>query len=88
VRLILRLIPGKPPTEAQGWNVNEHVLLGKNCIHSSDSGGSLEFYRQAQDWEDLAEAAGKAIAFPPEAPFEISVRMEAGKNNQSTSPVR
>ncbi len=86
VRVVVRLVPGKPPTESQGWDVNQRVVLGDEGLHGSSGGGILEAYNKAKDWEDLAQAARQAIAGPPETPFEISARIAAGKFTHVSKP--
>jgi hypothetical protein len=79
VRLTLKLLPGSPPTEAQGWNVNERVTLGRKSLHSSSGGGTIEAYSSKDHWEDFEEAIKQALGGPSKTPFEISVRMAAGR---------
>jgi hypothetical protein len=81
VRLVIKLIPGAPPTEEQGWNVNERVILGRKSLHGSSGGGTLEVYSATSQWEDFAEAIKQALTGTPETPFEISVRILAGKSH-------
>jgi len=80
VLLMVRLLPGAPPTESQGWSVNERVTLGRNNIHGSSGGGTLDAYSTISHWDDFAEAASKALAAEPKTPFEINVRLATGSS--------
>jgi hypothetical protein len=86
VRLIVRLIPGRPPLQTQGWDVSQEVILGRKSLNGSSGGGILEAYTEPQQWEDFAAAAKQAISGAPETPFEISVRIAAGKDTSITTP--
>jgi len=81
VRLILKLIPGSSPTEEQGWDVNERVTLGSKGLHGSSGGGTLEAYSSKNQWEDFEEAIKQALAGASDTPFEISVRLAAGRSH-------
>ena len=75
VRMFVKLIPGGNPTEGQGWNISERVILGRNALHGQHGGGTLEAYAGASQWADFGEAVKQVIAGAPETPFEISVRL-------------
>ncbi len=83
VRLAIKLIPGANPTEAQGWDVNERVVLGRKSLHSSNGSGTLEAYAAIRQWEDFGAAVKQAVAAPPQTPFEISVRLQAEKSHSN-----
>jgi hypothetical protein len=80
VQLILKLIPGSPPTEEQGWSANERVTLGRKSLHGSSGGGTLDAYSSKYQWEDFKEAIKQALAGPSDTPFEISVRLAADRS--------
>ena len=79
VLITVRLLRGTPPTESQGWDVNERVTLGRKSLHGSSGSGILSAYSATNQWDDFAEAAAKALAAEPKMPFEISVRLASGK---------
>jgi hypothetical protein len=84
VRLVVNLVPGRPPTESEGWDVSEAVTLGTKDIHGSSGGGILEAYREFKDWDEFARAAKQAIDAPPETSFDIRARIASGKNTKIT----
>ena len=88
VRLVARLIPGKPPSPdgSIGWDVSQHVVLGGKSIQGSTGDGRLDAYTAAGDWEDLATGIKKAVLSPPETPLEISARIVAGGGTRITKP--
>ena len=73
VRLILRLTAGG--SSVTQWNLSRRVLLKGESISSNSGGGSLEGFSDWDDWSDFQDSVEKALAAPPEAPFEISVRI-------------
>jgi hypothetical protein len=79
VLVTVRLLPGTPPTESQGWHVNERVTLGRKSLHGSSGSGILSAYSATNEWDDFAEAVAKALAAEPKMSFEISVRLAPGE---------
>ncbi len=61
VRLIVRLIPGAPPSPdgSIGWDVSRHVVLSGKSIQGSTGGGGLDAYSSPNDWDDLASGIPK-----------------------------
>ncbi|HSY17880.1 MAG TPA: hypothetical protein VK815_06070, partial [Candidatus Acidoferrales bacterium] len=90
VSIIVRLIPGTPPTPTGsiGWDVSEHVVLGGKTIGGSSGGGIMEAYAEPKSWEDLESAMEQAVSAPAETPFEMSVRIVAGGGTRITPPTR
>jgi hypothetical protein len=79
VRVVVRLLAGVAPAEDQIWSINERVVLGRKTLYAVGRGGTTSACASASEWEDFSEAVREAIAGSPETPFEISVRMVAGK---------
>ena len=75
VRVVARLIRGKPPSGSIGWDTTQHVILGSKTIEGGLGGGGLDTYAEARDWENLEAGIKQALAAPAETPFEISARI-------------
>ena len=90
VRLIVRLIPGTPPSPdgAIGWDVNRHVVLSGKSIQGNTGGGRLDAYSSPSDWDDLAAGIKRAVLSPPETPFEIGARIVGAGGTRITGPKR
>jgi hypothetical protein len=90
VRLIVRLIPGTPPSPdgSIGWDVNRHVVLSGKSIQGNTGGGRLDAYSSPSDWDDLASGIKRAVLSPPETPFEIGARIVGAGGTRITGPKR
>jgi len=88
VRVVARLVPGKPPNSSVGWDTRQHVILGSKPIQGSLSGGVQDYYTEDRAWEDLESAIQQALAAPAETPFEISVRIAGTGGTRIGGPSR
>lgn len=77
VQLTVTLLPGTPPAQVEDWDGNSYVrLAGKTLLDQSES-RALSSFATPDGWEDFAKALKQALASPPKAPFEFSVRLKA-----------
>jgi hypothetical protein len=86
VRLTIRLLPGTPPTERQGWNFDRRITLGRKTLERTGGGDSVGKYSQAGSSGWFPDTLSKILAAEPETPFEIWFQIKAPEPQPGDSP--
>lgn len=77
VRLIVKLFHDKPPGTIRYWKQCDKISLRRNVLENSNGAAIPGFYSQPGSWSSFRDKVKQVIAGEPDAPFEISVRLEA-----------
>jgi hypothetical protein len=74
VRFTIRLLPGTPPPQGQGWSFGRGVTVGGKALEGTAGGDTAGKYSSAAAG-NFPTAVAKALAAEPETSFEINFRL-------------